>query len=116
MYWFGNYAMLAPTLFAVAGVALGCLLNWVIGAGLAMVRARKPDFLPDAQYGRAQALARRWGVWLLPFVWAIPLGAILPLLAGFFHVRWWLAAVLVAAGYAAHLFYQLAEKGLPLLS
>ncbi len=105
MIWFGGYDMLQPSVWALTGATIGCLVNWWIGWLLSKVREKNKKYLSDAHYAKGQKVMRTAGLALL-FLWAfIPFGPLWPMIAGFFRMKWWQVAIIVAAGHALYLYY-----------
>ncbi len=96
LYWFGKVG-LAEAALLVLGAVAGCMANWGAGWGLEYLRQQRRQFFSDARYEKFGAYFRRYMVWLLPFFWQ-PLGALLVIAAGFFHVGWQKVLALVAIG------------------
>lgn len=102
MYWFGQ-EMTGAAVMVVLASTLGCVFNWIFGQVLAFIRLQNKAFLPDERYNRIGSIARRYGMFLLPFYW-IPLGGVLVVAAGFFGLRWWQVALMTALGALLRLY------------
>ncbi len=101
MVWFGGYDLTVPVILAIAGAVIGCFLNWGLGYILGSIRELNNRFLSDDKHKHLSGLARKYGIFLLPFFW-IPLGGLLVVGAGFFGVRWWIMLPMVLIGSAAY--------------
>lgn len=96
MALFGGYNLPMFALVALAGLVGGCLLNWLLGRGFALLRARV-RFLGRDTYPKAQRFMQHYGVWACALFW-LPFGALLPLAAGFLSAAPWKVALSVALG------------------
>jgi membrane protein YqaA with SNARE-associated domain len=102
MKLFGGYDLQLPVLVALIGSLGGCFLNWILGLGIAVLRARV-TFLGTDTFPKVQAFFDRYGFLIAAFYWA-PLGAILVIVTGFFRVPLWKTLMAVAVGGGYHLW------------
>jgi len=84
--WWQTILNLWPALLTgILGGIIGCWLNFALGKFFSNWRKKHPHALSDKHYERVARGFRRYA---LLFYWQ-PLGLLLPLLAGFFGLRWW---------------------------
>ncbi|MBY0354418.1 MAG: hypothetical protein K2Q12_01660 [Rickettsiales bacterium] len=86
MHAFGGYALEMPYAIAMLGAAIGSLPVWGLGMAMTRLRQLNPSSFPEHHYQFLRTQVRRYGWLLLPFYAILPLGGILPLLAGFFRM------------------------------
>ncbi|GEM_PF-2251472 len=91
----------AVLLVGIFGGIIGCWFNFHLGKLLANLRRKYPHALSEQHYERAARIFHRYAAWSLLFYWQ-PLGVLLPLLAGFLGMRWWMMMGWVLLGGALH--------------
>jgi membrane protein YqaA with SNARE-associated domain len=97
MRLFGGYDLQMATLIAALGMAAGGMINYGFGYLLSLLRRFAGEHFSEEQYDKIAASVRRFGFVLLPFWW-LPFGVVLPVFAGFFHMRWYVVLPLLLFG------------------
>ena len=72
---------------ATLGNTLGSTVNWAIGRFLARHRGHRLFPVTEAQFARAAAFYRRWGVWSLLLSWVPVIGDPLTVVSGVLGTR-----------------------------
>ncbi len=93
---FGGYALEQPVYVAACGMVIACLLNWLIGFGVAKLR-NNVNFLGKNSYENAHNFMHKYGYLLIALFW-IPLGPLILVASGFFRVPIWKVIVLSIIG------------------
>ena len=97
MRLFGGYDLQTATLVAALGMAAGGMINYGLGYLLSFLRRFADEHFSQELYDKIAISARRFGYVLLP-LWWLPFGSVLPVFAGFFHMRWYVVLPLLLIG------------------
>ncbi len=81
--------------WASTGNVLGSVVNYALGFWLGQAFVAKWLRLSDAQFDKAEARYRRYGVWALLLAWVPIIGDPITLVAGLLRVNFWLFLCLV---------------------
>jgi membrane protein YqaA with SNARE-associated domain len=95
---------IVPILVACAAIACGGMLNWMIGYFFSNYRGAFHGMSED-DYTLFSRLMNKYGVALV-VVWWLPVGTVLPFIAGFFRVRWTKEIILLIFGYGLKLIVE----------
>lgn len=96
MQLFGGYEIQTSALVALAGLLIGCALNWLIGQLLLLVRSRV-TFLGAGSFTAAEQFFHRYG-WMACALFFMPLGVLIPVIAGFLRTPFWKVMLASAVG------------------
>ncbi len=97
----GEQSLVIAALCALAGGALGQMVNWGLGRLLLLLREQGRIHISDETYSTARQHFQRFFLPLLLFSW-FGLVSVLVVAAGFFRIRWWIALAWITAGYAGY--------------
>jgi membrane protein YqaA with SNARE-associated domain len=99
MALFGNYDLVMPSVCGIAGLVVGCLLNWLLGYGMQAVHMRvMPSSTPSAALASWMV---RYG-WLAAGLFWLPLASVFLVVLGFFHVSLLRVGIMVLMGSLFH--------------
>ncbi len=101
MRLFGGYDMMDAVAYATLGSLIALMVGYIIGLILKKYRYIFKAGLAEDKYQLASGYAQKFG-WLLLPLWFVPFGTLLPLLAGFFGLRWWIVLVMILLGAIFH--------------
>lgn len=93
---FGGYVLHQPAYIAALGMVIACLLNWVIGYGVRLLR-NNVGFLGKNPYDKAAQFMHKYGYLFIALFW-LPLGPLILVVNGFFRVPVWKVIVLSVIG------------------
>lgn len=91
-----GYSPALLVVFASIGNTLGAAVNWALGRGVEMVRARSSSPVSGKTIDRAVAWYRKWGKWSLLFSWAPIIGDAITIAAGALGQPFWSFLAIVA--------------------
>ncbi len=95
---------IVPHFVALCAILTGATLNWWLGSFFSRYRAAFHGISED-DYQFFRGLMQKYGMWLV-VLWWLPVGTVLPFIAGFFGVRWWKVMILLVAGYGLQLLVE----------